>query len=53
MDRVTESWSRTSGTMPFAERTAEVHKDLHDWDRTVLKSPQRRLKSLKEELGKL
>lgn len=39
--------------MPFAECTAEVHMDLHDWDRTVLKSPQRRQKSFKEELEKL
>lgn len=32
VDRVTDAWLRTSNTEPLAVRTAEVHKDLHDWD---------------------
>lgn len=53
MNRVSEAWSRMSATATLADRMAAVHKELHEWDRKVLKSPQRRLKKLKEELKTL
>jgi hypothetical protein len=37
----------------LASRLALVHDNLHRWDRTVLKKPQNRIKSVKRELEEL
>jgi hypothetical protein len=31
-------------------KLAAVHSDLHEWDRTVLKAPQKKIKELTKEL---
>ena len=53
MTRVIEAWERTPTMATLAERTSMVHTKLHEWDCTVLKSPQHRIKMLKEELEQL
>ena len=53
MQVVSNAWERSDPTAPIAERTTSVHSTLHEWDRSILKAPQRRLKELKEELEKL
>ena len=49
-DVVKEAWDRTLVDSDFASRTAMVHKELHQWDRTVLKEPRNKLKDLNKEL---
>ena len=50
MQIVSEAWDRTNLLAPIAERTATVHATMHEWDRSILKAPHRRLKELKAEL---
>ena len=43
---------RYGGESSLMSKTKEVHKELHIWDREVLKGPVNKLKKLKRELEK-
>jgi hypothetical protein len=50
---VNTAWEKAklSGLAPtLATRTKAVHMDLHEWDRTTLKGPTKRIEKLKKEL---
>lgn len=49
-DVVKQAWQSTEGNMGLAEKLAWVHKQLHAWDKTVLKKSSRKIKNVQREL---
>lgn len=50
------AWARAKarGEGPsFAAKVKDVHEELHQWDREVLKAPAKRISDLKKELERL
>ena len=39
--------------MPGLDKLASVHSELHEWDRTFLKAPRKKIKELKRGLDQL
>jgi hypothetical protein len=53
---VKTAWEKAKllGIAPsLAQRTSAVHSSLHEWDRTTLKGPKKRIAKLKKELEQL
>ena len=49
---ILDAWERAKDREPtLSGRTAEVHEELHRWDKNVLKGPRTRLKKLQRELN--
>jgi hypothetical protein len=49
-DAVSTSWVHSPPGAPIMAKLAAVHSDLHEWDRTVLNAPQKKIKELTKEL---
>jgi hypothetical protein len=53
---VKAAWERAKlrGEDPtLMQKTSDVHSELHEWDRKILKGPARKLKELKADLERL
>jgi hypothetical protein len=53
-DIVKGAWERAKASNHLLIDTlSDMHADLHEWDRTVLKGPKKRIDKLKKELEEL
>jgi hypothetical protein len=55
-EMIKAAWARAKarGVGPsFAAKVKDVHEELHQWDREVLKAPAKRISDLKKELERL
>jgi hypothetical protein len=50
---VETGWAHAPPNAPLLGKLASVHSDLHEWDRSVLKAPRKKVKELTRELDKL
>jgi hypothetical protein len=50
---VSTAWSHAPPGAPVMTKLAAIHSDLHEWDRSVLKAPQKKVKELTKELDQL
>jgi hypothetical protein len=52
-DIVSNAWVHSPPNAPVMAKLATVHSELHEWDRKVLKAPQKKVKDLTKELDQL
>jgi gamma-glutamylcyclotransferase (GGCT)/AIG2-like uncharacterized protein YtfP len=50
---VATAWEHAPPHTSVADKLAAVHAELHDWDRSILKAPQKKVKQLTKELDTL
>ncbi|KAM0859874.1 hypothetical protein ACQ4PT_046911 [Festuca glaucescens] len=52
-DVVSTDWLHAPPHAPVMSKLSAVHVELHEWDRSVLKAPQKKIKELTRELDQL
>jgi hypothetical protein len=50
---VSTAWEHAPPNVPVMSKLAAVHSELHEWDRSVLKAPQKKIRELTRDLDRL